>query len=470
MKIASRFTFLFSLLVLLSGLALASSTCDSTVTDNAGVLGGKISAITAAAGDLSSQGADARVVTFNSIDGTLDKTVLEFVGSCPALQAPNSTASRIVPKSNIVIVALAVPQHKFGIFAGKSYEDAFNHGRIDKYKSDFMLAHLRAGEYDAAVIAPMQQMTERLKVFKSEANAPVTNTTTTINQASAPTSLTGLWIFFWILGLVIAAIVVFSILRARRAAKDALEQAQQDAIAARDEAANLISELGAMAFATMTDFTGKPGLKAAYDLFNTASASYSRLAGNLSADPTAPDLGKGTYESLTTRYNGIASYLNRAKDAASTPEVDPASVSVRSVDVSSAAPSMWKPRHGRRHYSDPTPAPAPVVVNNNSGPGFVEGVILGDVLANRSEEREPEREEPVFSASSSSDDSSSSSKDDDESFTSSSSSSDSSSSDDSSSFSSDSSSSDFGSSSDSSSSFSSDSGSSFSSDSGSSSW
>lgn len=395
MKIASRFTFLFILLILLSAFALGS-VCDSPVTDGAGMLGGKLADVQTAATKLSSQGADVRIITFSSLGGyaNMDALAMATVKSCPAMQSPNGGV-----KSNLVIIAVA--PHAFGLFAGKGYEDAFGAAQMGRWKKDYMLPHFKAGEFADGLIAPADQMAERLKAFNSEANAPVTNTTTTVNQASAPTDLHGLWVFFWIIGLVIAAIVVFLIIRARRVVQDAIEQTQQNAIAARDEAANLISELGAEAWATMTDFTGKPGLKHAADLFNTASASYSRLAGNLSADPTAPGLGKGTYESLTVRYNGITSYLDQAKDAAADPEVGPSKATVRSVDSSagyygSSSSTRRTSHHTKmsapRVYQDSAPS-APAPVSNDSGLGFVEGAIVGDLIGSSSRSDREERYE-----------------------------------------------------------------------------
>lgn len=409
----TRFSLISLLMILMSAFALAQ--CND-VNDNAGILGSKFQSVQTSVANLSLAGADAHVVTYSSLNGlgTLDAQVAANVKSCPSWQSPNHGT-----KSNLVVLAVSLSPRKIGIFAAPGYESAFDASRMTKWKQDYMAPAFHGGDYAAGFAATADQMAARLKAFKSESSTPVTNTT--VNEASAPTNLTGLWIFLGLLGLGGIGFVIYLVFAARKRSKDELEGAQAEAISQRNLAAELVAAVeAALKGADLT----KPGLKAANDLFTTASDAYTRLAAGFSGDPTSPDLGLGTYQSLQTQYQRIVGYLQRAQGYIAYPEVDPTvqretSYQRESSYRSSSSSTRRSHRHSHVDSDEPVvrrPQPSTVIVNNNSdnSGAFVEGALLGSVLSDREDresryerseptrESEPEREEPAFTSSSAS--------------------------------------------------------------------
>lgn len=405
-----------SLLILpFSAMAFAAPAfqCNQPVNDLAGVLGSKAAQVMQAASTLNSRGADTRIATI-SLNGysSMDAWAVAAVKNCPSMQSPAGGV-----KSTLVLIAVAPTERKMGIYTGKAFEAAFGADRMLRYKTQFMGPHFKAQEWAEGLIAAAQQMADRLAAYTSEVNTPVTSTT--INQASAPTDLGGLWIFFWLLGGIGVIIVVFVIITMSKKAKEDAEEAQQSAIAARSRLTNLMSDLTSALAVYAGNFTGKPGAAKANSMLDEVSQQFSDLASKLSGDPTQEGLGAGTYRSLGMTYSGLANRLVYAKGYLSTPEQDPSTapaISVRSTAPFVPSPTSTTPGHRHSHthrYSNPAPTPA-----QSSGPDFVDGVVLGSVLSSRpsySESdrsyREPERTsepEPEFTSSSGSSDFSSS--------------------------------------------------------------
>ena len=381
------------LVLLLSAMAFAvpSFQCNQPVNDLAGVLGSKAAQVAQAASTLNSHGADTRIATV-VLNGyaNLDAWAVAAVKNCPSMQNPSGGT-----KTTLIILA-AVPAQfspdgkaKMGIYAGTAFESAFGADRMLRYKTEFMRPHFKAQEWAEGLIAAADQMANRLAAYTSEVNTPITNTTTTntVNEASKPTDLGGLWVFFWILGAIGVVVVVFGIFLSRKKSKEDGEEAQQSAIAARTRVTNLMNDLTSALAVYAGNFTGKPGAAKANSMLDEVSRQFADLASKLSGDPTQEGLGAGTYRSLGQTYSGMASRLIYADNYLATPEQDPSTYVAPKASVSSTSPFVASPtsstpghRHSHTHqYSDPIPIAAP-----NSSGDFVDGVVLGSVLGSRS--------------------------------------------------------------------------------------
>lgn len=376
--------FLISAVILFCGVtANAQSVCTAPVYDGAGVLGGQTADVQAAISKLDAAGADAHAITYSGLTGaTLDQTVMNTVKSCPAMQSPNGGV-----KTTLVIIAVAPHAHKLGIFAGHAFDGAFPASDMNRYRTQFMVPHFRAGEWAQGLAAPADQMAQRLTAYTSEANAPVTNTV--VNQASAPTDYHGLWVFLWLLGalgfLGIGLLVFFRL----RKAQEERTNAQATAVATRNSAAQLVTELTtALSAADAT----LPGVKAAQSVFDTYSASYTRLAGTLSGDPSDNTLTTSAYNALDQQYGVIVANLQRAQHYLDNPTIvtPPLSEHFRQeIRRPSGDSTVAAAAAAAGASSGSSPAPTPTVVNNttvvqdDSGSGFVTGLVVGDMISSQ---------------------------------------------------------------------------------------
>lgn len=377
-----RLGLVLAALISLGGIsAKAQGVCTADVYDGAGVLGGQTASVQAAVRDLDSKGADAHAITYSGLTGaTLDQTVMNTVRSCPAFQSPNGGV-----KSTLVILAVAPGARKMGIYAGHAFDGAFTAADTNRYRTEFMAPHFRAGEWAAGLTAAADQMSQRLAAFNSEANAPVTNTTTVVNQAEAPTDYSGLWIFLWILaglGVVGAGLLIFFYFRKE---EEERKNAQASAVAYRNEAASLVTELtGTLSSADAT----LPGTKAAQALFDTHSAAYTRLAQTLSGDPSDDKLTKTAYVSLAQQYRAIVRNLRLAESYLKTPALDPSTFTP--IDADDPTKGYTIPQQqtaaaaagAGTTVGAPAPAPQTVVVQSSTDSGDLAlGMIIGSELS-----------------------------------------------------------------------------------------
>ncbi len=392
MKTVSRLSLTIILVMLLSTFALSTPSiqCDAAVNDQAGVLGNKTSQVGQAAASLNSKGADTRILATN-LGGysTLDALVDAGVKSCPSWQAPNGKA-----KSTLVIIAVAPKEHKMGIYAGTAFESAFGADRMNRYKTQFMSPHFKAGEWAEGLVAAANQMSARLTAYTAEANAPVTNTT--VNEASQPTDFKGLWIFLWIVAVLAVGVVIYWMITARKAAKEEEAELQQRAIAARNQVATLISELTQALSGYNNNFDGKPNASMANSTLDSVSVQYSQLAGTLSGDPTQENLGEASYRTLEYQFDAMINRLRNAKAILANPTGKYGFGPTEPVSNSpSSTPTPNPPAHEHSH----THTTERIIERDNSGNDFATGVLLGSVLSRPSESyrepyREPERHEP----------------------------------------------------------------------------
>lgn len=401
----TRLSLFFVLILLVQSALAATIQCNMLVNDQTGALGSKFPMVEQAANNLNAKGADARILVIG-LSGypTMDALVMDVVKNCPSWQSPNHGV-----KSTLVVLAVAPRERKMGIYTGHAYDSAFGSARMNRYRADFMAPHFKAGEWAEGLIATAGQMASRLEAYTAEVNSPVVNNT--VNQASAPTDFHGLWVFLWIVGFLGIVGISWWIAAARRKAKEQLLEAQQSAIAARNRAANLLSELTLSLSQYNNIFAGKPGAARASQILESASSQYSDLSRNLSGDPTQDGLGVASYASLRSQFASIADRLDAAKDYLSHPSDEPEVGGYQPYSHSSSSdPRYFVPR--RRYETDKPSRPIQhhtketVIVHDGSSE-LLTGVLIGESLNRQpppeyhpTPAKEPDPEPDTFSSDS----------------------------------------------------------------------
>lgn len=355
--------FLVAAVMLMASVAYAQN-CDVAVSDAAGVLGSGSAAVESAARELTSQGADVRVITVGGLSGTLDQYVANTRKACSSWQSPGGGM-----KNNLVVFALAPFQRKFGIFYGSEWKEVLD-SSAPAIKSQFMAPAFKDADWGRGLANGEVQITNRIKALNEAALHPAQNTTTVTNQA---TDFSGFWTFlWWVLGLSVIGTAVFGTFvfysdRAKRKQEmdDAQQEAQSTAAAVADKMAKIFADLSEKK-ALGEDVTRRLGTLA------YIQEDYSRLAGSESFNPSSDGRSVNQYKTMSLKYGDLLKQLNNLQD-------DGPVVRTKISDVpppSTSRHASSKPYRSYAPTATPTPTPAPVsthttTIIDNSGPGFI---------------------------------------------------------------------------------------------------
>lgn len=361
-----------------------SLSCDNQVSINVPSGTYEIAPLVDVGAKLSAQGADPRfIVTTLDKWPTLEKLVDGMSKECTSWQSPNGGV-----KANMLVFAVAPKERKMAIFYGPGYASALS-SQVDRIKRDFMGPRFKGGDWIGGLAAGANQVEERIKASVDESNKPVTYTTT--NQA---TDFSVLWwalffVFFVGLGIVIAVIL--------KKIHSNKQQAQQDAIAARSRAVDLLNDIS-QALSAYPDIVSAPtNIKKAASLFDLASRQLSTVAASISGDPTSEGMDESFYHSLTDIYSKIEQKLLTAKQYIDVGESSVTEGQTRR-RVARSTPTDYPPV-ASPPFDPPAPPPAPapvketVVVHDNSN-DFLTGMLINEALhsSERERHRDPEPE------------------------------------------------------------------------------
>lgn len=325
------------LLSLLYGRLVAQPSCDLAVVDDARVL--DIAQVTAAAQALDAAGADVRVRTYTSLGSwaTIDRLKDFTQAQCPSWQASDGGM-----KNNLVVLAVAVTDHKVGLYYGSLWKPILD-SRWNRVQSEQMKPRFRDRDFTGGFAAGMKS----IQGLIAAADSPITSATPVIVQPAAPTDFSGLWqVMRWSLGLVALGVAtwgLFALLVGRRKKRESASASRQGAIIAQQEVVGLITNIGANLPSWEIVTTDKARVSKATTLFNGASSRYSTLKQSSSVDPDQDGLTTGQYESIRQSYEGLLNDLREA-DYLMTHVGDP--------------PRASRPAFPARRTQAPTPKPA----------------------------------------------------------------------------------------------------------------
>ncbi len=390
LKLAKYFAYFASLF--LFGVLIAMATghaqsanelqCDAAVQDTTMLAVSHLGQISAANDELKEQGADARVIVTSLAPGqTLDIIVADMGKKCAAWKSPNGGI-----KTNMLVFALAPKERKMGIFYGPGYNAALA-DHAARIKRDYMSPHFKGGDWAGGIIAGERQAASRIKASLDESNKPVTVSNETVNQ---PTDFHGLWVFFWIIGFLLAVACLLVIIYRFKKNKEDTNTAQQDAIASRSRAVDLLTDLNQEVNKYSDISVAPPNIKKAFSLIDVASRQLTTLAASISGDPTTEGMGKSFYNSLKDSYERLEQKLQLAKTYIDTTDTVDDSKPAKPKDTRKANHSVYSgAQEGQRSATEtPTPPPAPsapapiheTVVVKDSGNDMLTGMLIGEAI------------------------------------------------------------------------------------------
>jgi len=284
-------------LSLLAALMLASlsasaqvAECTAPVVDRASVLSSAdIAQLTTATQQLAHEGADPRVITYTGSD-TPETVLAKDTQLCSAWKNPSNGV-----KSNMIVFMVNPGLRKMAIFSGSAYNDtALSVAATSDIKRNFMGPSFRDGQWAQGLLAGLQQSTQRIHGFVSNAGK---SNTTVINET--PTDFSGLWLFLklllgaCLLGLGGFGMVRYFGFRGRR------NLAQLNAITAFNTLTTNLNRLSD--YINEQTALGKKisNIDRAYSLI---AEEYSSLATSESLNPNEKGLTIEQYESIAARY------------------------------------------------------------------------------------------------------------------------------------------------------------------------
>lgn len=370
-------------LVLLCALQAVAQNCDQLVSDDANALNGRSAEVQAAAQELVQRGADVRIRTLSS--SNLDLAENGFEHACSSWQGADGKR-----KSTLIALLVAPREHKMGIFYGSAWHRALDN-HWNRIKQEYMGPRFHDGDFAGGFIAAAHQFAARIAASEEETlhpAAPAQNTT--INQ---PTDYSGLWTSLkWLLGLAFfGGLILFAYIvsKRRREQRQETEEAQQAALMARNAAVAVFNRYRGMK------------LSPEQEAFDRIGQDFANFAGTERGNPNTDGLSAAQYNAMAAEYRRLRFEMQRAADEAP-PHATPVAEPRTSAFFQNAPPPT----------ASTTPAPAvhTTVVEQSSSPqSFEMGLIVGESLADRRREPEPEPEHHHHHHSSSDDSSSSSS-------------------------------------------------------------
>lgn len=279
--------------------------CAARVIDRASVLEQPDRArIEAASQPLVNEGADVHVVTTELGDApNLDAAVKGLIGSCPSWQSPEGA-----PKNTVLILAMAPTARKSGIFYGAGWARALD-DHWTRIMADEMNPRFRDHDFAGGFIAAEQHLRLRIQAAEDESQ----HGTTIVNQQQAMDLSGVLATVQWFLLAGILALgfgFFFTMQNRKRAEKERLQAARQDAVLARKQAAEQLASVRAK----FVEYDAIGGEKRAEvkTLVEDAAEAYARLAGSTAMDPEQPNLSTSEYKRIAQEFGTISKHANQA--------------------------------------------------------------------------------------------------------------------------------------------------------------
>ncbi len=292
--------------------ANAQGTCDQVVVDDAGVFGSGASAVSAAANQLISSGADVRVRTIPTFGnaGNLDRYESQLEQQCPSWT--DASGNR---KNNLVVILVALQERQTGLYYGSHWDNALG-GHWTQIQTNIMNPRFAQGDFAGGVTAGLQEVNRLIQVPSGGQTQPAQSSGTSAS-----------WVA---LGIVLAIIFIFALLggillfmNSRRSRERRLA-ASQKALLAKQGAASKVNQLveeiqmleikvNATA-AKVSPEDAAPlveGFNKAKNLVDQGAQKYSEL-GHSAGDPENPKLGESQLGVVADEYQKVLDILNQA--------------------------------------------------------------------------------------------------------------------------------------------------------------
>ncbi len=320
MKRIGFVAFLSVLFLLFAGRAHALD-CNSAVVDETGKVG-DLSAVKAAANELTKAGADVRIRVIPTISafGNVDRWFSAMWKQCPSMQ---NTHGGI--KGNIIGVVISTDDRKMGVYYGSDYKNALDPQRV-RIQTQVMGPNFRKSNWAAGLVGGMTDIQSVISSSQAapppravQRNEPPPAPVIINNNAppQKPADLSGLWtVMKFGLGLFALGALAFLISQISRS-RSRRRAAQQEALASANACASRIieadktqltvleSKIGTLEKTNDPDET--KGLRSTLASLRSdmerASTSYADL--QQSSDPSKPGLSEEEYAVMQRAYDKL---------------------------------------------------------------------------------------------------------------------------------------------------------------------
>jgi uncharacterized membrane protein YgcG len=407
--------------------------CKEPIVDEGNFLSADgLTRLTTKVGELQALGADVHVQLLTSFhrDGenqlmpSLDAYKEFMLHKCGDWQSADGGM-----KNSLLFLAVVPPKKVAGLYYGDQWKLRLG-GKHERILSD-MNARFREGDWAGGMLSGIATVSDLLGVKVSQEGVPLV-----INHA-ADTSWLGR-VFGWIIAIVVLLLLGLVGVKAFRA-KESRRAAQRDAQSERGTCTTYVNSFEqpvALFKAKIAQAALPPEWKSRLDdligevveAHEASAQKFAALSRN-SNNPDIPGLSVEEYQGMRDRYHDLSEQYGRAKQLLQKAsaefaraqrgepvEIEPRqkttqspippsgetdSASPRDSSRQSAAPESGgspSPRHhhgGRQGQTGYSPAPVVIHEDHDSGPGFVTGLVLGEVLGDHDHERVIERETVV---------------------------------------------------------------------------
>lgn len=383
--------------LLFTGIAYGQD-CNALVNDEAGVIK-EPARISIAAAGLINQGADVKIITVANLaryGNRLSDVEKFYERYCPEWQAGNGSR-----KANLFAVIVAPNQRKKNVFFGGAYAGALpNEDIVNTIFSQAANSYFRNGEFGDGIAAALNDFNNKVLAFHDQAKHP-----TVVTQAATDLKpIAGSFNFLFILLGIGALLGLILYLRARtKKNNEEAKATQQEAIQAQQEASRLF-------LAANTESAN----------YERVATKYTNLSNSASCDPNQEGLTVALYTAIKSYWTGMAydiKMMDRIEEIP-TPSEGYSPYSSHPQGHTKYKTAASNPESGQYPTPTPTyttPAPQTTVINNGNS-GFVEGMMVDELLHEHHHSRRDDEEGSIWGGSSSlgkprssSDDSSSSS-------------------------------------------------------------
>ncbi len=145
-------TLVLGFACLYPNLAVAAQSCDALVVDESQVFTGHVQEVEQAAQKLTSLGADVRVRTYQTMQGSgnLDTFIKTVEQQCPSWKTPQGR------KGNLLVFVHVRQERAAGIFSGLTFKEPIN-ANYARIIADHMRPHFRQNDFAGAFTAGMEE-------------------------------------------------------------------------------------------------------------------------------------------------------------------------------------------------------------------------------------------------------------------------------------------------------------------------